>query len=112
MDKAKANAVAQRILVTVSVVLCIMSVAIVLSVQSETSSPTYTPVRYEQPVPYQSERDRQIDQYVDSQIDARWRPMPGGNSKADAARVTKDILKARTWEELEQTIQSHTKEGR
>ena len=60
----------------------------------------------------QSDRDRRIDQYVDSNIDTAWRPRPGGNSKEDAAWVTKDILKAKTWEELEATIQFHSSQGR
>ncbi len=41
-----------------------------------------------------SERDRQIDAWVDRAVEKNWRPMPDGNSKEDSAKVSKEILRA------------------
>ena len=76
------------------------------------SPPTPAPYYRAVPTSAPSYRDGQIDAYVDKQVEAHWRPMPGGNSKEDAARVTKDILKAKSWEELESTIRFHSSQGR
>jgi hypothetical protein len=57
-----------------------------------------------------SDRDRKIDAFVDEQVEKHWRPMPGGNNKQGAARLTKEILKARTWEELDRALKRNGRE--
>jgi hypothetical protein len=41
-----------------------------------------------------------------------WRPMPGRNSKEDAATVSKESLKAEPFEELKQSIQRQNRKRR
>ncbi len=57
-------------------------------------------------------REEAIDTSVDQLVDQHWRPLPGGNSREDAKRVTRDILKARNWEEFEAVMEKHIREGR
>ena len=57
-------------------------------------------------------RDEAIDAYADQQVERHWRPMPGGNTREDAKRVTRDILKARNWQEFEAVMEKHIREGR
>lgn len=57
-------------------------------------------------------RDQQNDAWVDQQVEQHWRPLPGGNSKADAKQLTKEIMRAKTWEELERVGEKARREGR
>lgn len=57
-------------------------------------------------------RDERIEAFVDKQVEEHWKPIPGGNSKEDAKRLTSDLMKARTWEELESAIEKNIREGR
>lgn len=53
-----------------------------------------------------------LDKHVDEAVERNWRPTPGGNSREDAKRVSKDIMRAHTWEELDQVIDYETERGR
>jgi hypothetical protein len=57
-------------------------------------------------------RDRRIDAYANQQVEEHWRPLPNGNSKEDAARLTADVLKARNWDELAEALERNHREGR
>lgn len=57
-------------------------------------------------------RDQQLDRLIDRMVEEQWRPMPGGNSKEDAARIAKDFAKCKTWEELDAAIEFHQRGGR
>lgn len=59
----------------------------------------------------QSIRDREIDSYVDQQVEKHWQP-GRGNSKEDAKKLTKDVMKAKNWKELEEALERNIREGR
>jgi hypothetical protein len=56
--------------------------------------------------------NRRIDAIVDQQVQDNWRPIPGGNSREDAAILSKDIMKAQSYEELEVILKYHASQGR
>ncbi len=56
--------------------------------------------------------DDRIDAFVDQQVAEHWRPIPGGNSKEDAKALTRDVMKAKNWNELQEVMERHSREGR
>lgn len=54
---------------------------------------------------------KDIDSWVDAEVEKNWRPMPGGNSKEEAARVTKRILRAKSFEDLDRIMEDESRAG-
>lgn len=92
---------------------CIVFVVLVALIKGESNSAGSSAPQYTRTYsPVAESRDARIDAYIDRAVEDNWRPIPGGNSKEDAARVSKDIMKARSWEELEDVIEFHSRHGR
>lgn len=60
---------------------------------------------------FTSQRDP-VDKGIEQEVEANWMPRPGGNTKEDAAWVSRDIRNAKSWEELEEVIRFHDENGR
>lgn len=96
-------------LTIVFIVLTLVLVMFTKVTDSRSSRSAATPI-----VPLESKsltRDQHIDAWVDQQVEKHWRPLPGGNSKEDAKRVTREIMKARNWEEYERVAEQLEREG-
>ncbi len=92
--------------------LVAIGIVILLGYAVSKNNSTQTSSYQTESTPSVHRRNDSIDTFVDEQVEKNWRPMPGGNSKKDAARVTKDIMHAKNWQELDEVIKKHRREGR
>lgn len=60
---------------------------------------------------FKSEREP-VDKSIEREVEENWTPRPGGNTKEDAAWVSRDFRNAKSWEELDEIVRFHDKNGR